>query len=197
LTFDAGTGATCGEADETCTVSGFTVGSVGNLIVASTQATDILQAEIKNFSITGTTTGITTQYRIRNGETVTSTNLVNTTLSQFNVSETSSNTNALPGISERLGNGGSVPSLSTTLTSLIAYFTDRYNGRLPDGTTVVVESDNSAGCTISSVGGIAVNSNDPGADTGSSHSGTVTVGSTTGTATSIGLTTGFGSGDEL
>ena len=84
--------------------------------------------------------------------------------------------------------------MGTSLRTIHAWHTDRYNGQLPDGSTVKVESDNSAGCTIASVNGITVNSNDPGPDSGSVHSETVTVGSTTGSVTTINLTTGFGQG---
>ena len=94
-------------------------------------------------------------------------------------------------------NQGVVPSLATTRTGIIVYLRDRYNGQLPEGTTVTISSDNSAGCTLASVNGVAVNSNEPGADSGGVHSGEITIGEDADTATFISLTTGFGTGTVL
>ena len=194
--------AACGDEDETCTAT-FTVIAPGNLLIASADDTDPLGAEISNFSITGVTTGLGFDYEIVNGETVNS-NDNNVVLTQFDVGDATTDlpgtpandgaTQVFPGVSERLGNGGAVPSLSTSIQSLRLFFTDEYNGQLPNGTVIKVESDNSAGCTIASVNGVAVNSNEPGADTGSVHSGEVTVGPDVATSTSVSLSTGFGAG---
>jgi len=186
LSGDGATANICGDEDETCTAASFTVASTGDLIVASSHDTDILGAEINNFSITGVTTGFSMDF---SGGPFTSNDNSDAALTEFNVGNTLDATTVFPGITERTGT-----TLTTTLQTVTVYFTDRYNGVLPRGTTVTVESDNSSGCTIASVGGVNVNSNEPGADSGNSHSGEVTVGSTTTTATSVVLTTGFGSG---
>ncbi len=209
LTFDAGAGAggaggdeVCGESGgaivlpqiDTCRVSGFTVPAPGDLIIASADGTLLLIAEISEFEITGVTGGNQLDYEIINSETVTSTDLSNTGLVQFDIGDSINATTAFPGVSETLGNGGTVPRLSTTITNLWVNFTDVYNGQLPFNTSVVIESDNSQGCTLAAVNGVAVNSNDPGADSGSVHSGEVTVGGDVDDRTFISLTTGFGAG---
>ena len=81
-----------------------------------------------------------------------------------------------PGVSERLTSSGSLPTLTTGLTRGLFIFTDRFNGRLPEGTTVTISSDNRAGCSLTSVGGNAVTFPDPGPTTGGEHNGVVTVG---------------------
>lgn len=201
IPFDAGN-VFCGDViSDTCTATiSSTLGiGTGDLIVATnndgTDGTSIF-AEINGFSITGTIAGLTEDYGVRFGGTVEAND--NTTIvTEFNVGDTSTGASAattvFAGVSERLYNG-SIPSLSTSITSLLLYFTDKYNGQLPDGTTIEVESDNSAGCTIASVGGVAVNSNDPGPTSGGLHSGTVTVGTDTSMVTSVNLSTGTGSG---
>lgn len=192
LTFDGGT---CGDTSETCTVTGFTVDATGDLIIASVDDSDPLIAEINNVTITGTTSGTSRQFRIRNGATVTSNDNTDTALTEFDVGDTIDADTVFAGVSERFGNdGATVPSLSTTDTFLIVYFTDLYNGELPRDSVVKIESDNSAGCTITSVGGVAVNSNDPGPTSGSNHFGEITIGADASTFTTLGLTTGFGPG---
>ena len=159
-------GASCGDSDPdicTATISSTLGIGTGDLIVASTSdgaGGDSIRAEINGFSITGTIAGLTQDYGMRFGGDVEAND--NTTLvTEFNIGDAADATTVFAGVSERLYSG-SIPSLSTSITSLLLYFTDKYNGQLPDGTTVEVESDNSAGCTVSSVGGVAVNSNDPG-----------------------------------
>lgn len=234
LTFDNGFGSDndgdaddsiCGESAaplgavpviDVCRVSGFSVGSSGDLIIASADSDLPLIAEINKCSdaactsggamLTGTTTGNQYDFEIVNGETVTSNDLTDTALTQFDVGAGQSTTDAdgntssnitFAGVSEVNGNGGNVPRLSTTRTGVTVYFTDRYNGQLPEGTVVTVSSDNSAGCTLASVNGVAVNSNDPGPDSGGVHSGEVTVGANASSDTFISLTTGFGAGAVL
>ncbi|MBO6556475.1 MAG: Ig-like domain-containing protein [Pseudomonadales bacterium] len=234
LTFDNGFGSDndgdaddsiCGESAaplgavpviDVCRVSGFSVGSSGDLIIASADSVQRVIAEINKCSdaacssggamLTGTTTGNQYDFEITNGETVTSNDLTDTALTQFDVGagqstidadgNTSSNI-TFAGVSEVNGNGGNVPRLSTTRTGVTVYFTDRYNGQLPEGTVVTVSSDNSAGCTLASVNGVAVNSNDPGPDSGGVHSGEVTIGTDVSFGTGISLTTGFGAGTVL
>jgi hypothetical protein len=62
------------------------------------------------------------------------------------------------------------------------WFTDLYNGQLPDGTTVKIESDNTTGCQLTSVGGVAV----------SGTSREVTVGAEVSTGVSFSVTAGGG-----
>lgn len=228
LTFDTGAGADgasdqiCGESAvavtvgdiDVCRVSNFTVPAAGDLIIASADPAQFLIAEINKCiddagctsdgaMLTGTTSGNQFDYEITNGETVTSNDLTNTALTQFDVGTAQSTLDAtgatvenivFPGVSEVDGNGGNVPTLSTTRTGVWVYFTDKYNGPLPENSTVTVTSDNSAGCTLLSVNGVAVNSNEPGPDSGGEHSGSVTIGSDVSTRTFIQMGTGFGSG---
>lgn len=212
---------------DVCRVTDFTVPAAGDLIFASADAAQFFIAEVNKCiddagcnsggaMVTGTTSGNPYDYEIIDDGScdpdiddneltssaldcrVTSNGLGADDLFQFNVGETLDDVTVFPGVSETEStNLGLVPSLSTTRTGVFVYFTDRYNGQLPEGTTVKVESDNSAGCTLASVNGVAVNSNDPGADSGSNHSGEVTVGTDVSTGTFIQLTTGFGTGSVI
>ena len=192
LTFESGT---CGESvgTETCTVTKFTVPATGDLVVGSVDIDQALRAEINNFSITGTTTGLDFDYGIINDATVTSNDNTNAALTDFDVGNTIDATTVFAGVSERTS-GGILPQLSTSETTLRVYITDLYNGQLPDGTEVEIESNNSSGCTIAAVGGLAVTSPDPGPDDGGVHSGKVTIGSDLSRVTFLALTAGFGSG---
>lgn len=212
---------------DVCRVTDFTVPTTGDLIFASADDTQLLIAEINKCiddadcssngaMLTGTTSGNPYDYEIIDDGVcdpdvdddplttsaldcrLTSTSLGADDVYQFNVGEGFSDITVFPGVSETaVTNQGVVPSLATTRTGIIVYLRDRYNGQLPEGTTVTISSDNSAGCTLASVNGVAVNSNEPGADSGGVHSGEITIGEDADTATFISLTTGFGTGTVL
>lgn len=203
LTFDVATG-TCGDATETCTVTNFTATATGDLVIASADATDPLGAELNNFSLTGVTTGLAQDFRLalsgqltaNDGTTLTAID-TDANPEEFSVGDTINATTIFRGVSERLDDNGAKVALSTRLTSIDVHVTDRFNGPMPDGTMIRVESDNSAGCTLRGVAGIAVNSNDPGADSGSVHFEEVEVGTQVGTVVPIVMGTGFGTGSVI
>ena len=96
------------------------------------------------------------------------------------------------GVSDRLAGPGSLPTLTTGLNRGVFIFTDRYNGRLPEGTTVTISSNNQTACSLTSVGGSTVVFPIPGPVTGALHSGVVTVGQDVTTVTSFTVQTGAG-----
>ncbi|MFT7219443.1 MAG: hypothetical protein ACI8Z1_001057 [Candidatus Azotimanducaceae bacterium] len=200
LTFDGGV---CGDTTETCTATNFTVTGTGDLIIASDAATDPLGAEINDFTLTGTTSGLGRDYRLVNGEITSNTGTTLTSIDtdanpeEFAAGDTANATTVIGGVSERLDDNGIVPTLSTSLRNINVHIRDRYNGQMPDGTTVRVESDNSQGCTLTSVAGIVVNSNDAGADSGGTHFGSVTIGSQVSTVVPITLSSGFSTGSVI
>ncbi len=177
----------------TCTASDVTLSFTTDLIFAvaeSPAGNHRLQATISNVAITGVSTGISGEYRAN----INVEENDGTSVTDFTVG-TGAN-QVLPGVSER-AIAGTVPTLTTTYTSGTFWFTDKYNGQLPDGTTVEIESDNRSGCSLVSVGGIAVDFPDPGPTTGGVHSGTVTVGSTATTLTSFSVIPGAGGGGTI
>ena len=190
--------AACGGGVMTCTATGFSINSTSDLIFAvddNGSGNFRFSGEVNNITLSGTTTGIAGDFR--SSENLVSTNLTTTVLTDFNVGETINATTALPGVSERQAPSGVVPTLTTSLTSGTFWFTDRYNGQLPEGTTVVIDSDNRSGCSLSSVGGVAVAYPIPGPLTGGIHSGQVIVGSTAATGTTYTVQTGGGGSGTL
>lgn len=109
---------------------------------------------IHDLQISGVTTG--TDGDFRSTENLESNDRSTSTLTQFNVGDEIDGTTVYPGVSEREAPSGSVPSVFTTLTSGTFWFTDQFNGQLPDGTTVKLESENTTGCQLTAVGGVAV-----------------------------------------
>ena len=109
---------------------------------------------ISNVLVTGTTTG--TDGEFRSTEDLVSNNRLLTNLTEFNIGEDLDSSTVFPGVSERKAPSGNVPGVFTTQTSGVFWFTDRYNGQLPDGTTVELSSASATGCQLTSVGGRAV-----------------------------------------
>jgi len=163
-------------------------------VVADTNAgagvTARFAGTITNVSVTGSTIGIEGDFQ--SDDNLIANNRAVTNLREFNVGDSLDATTVFPGVSERLASSGAVPTLMTGLTRGIFIFTDRYNGRLPEGTTVTISSNNQTGCSLTSVGGTAINFPNPGPTTGGEHSGVVTVGQDVTTVTSFTVQTGGG-----
>ena len=141
----------------TCTVSDLTATDLGDLlfVVSEEPATFYrVVGTISNVLVTGTTTG--TDGEFRSTEDLVSNNRLLTNLTEFNIGEDLDSSTVFPGVSERKAPSGSVPGIFTTQTSGVFWFTDRYNGQLPDGTTVELSSASATGCQLTSVGGRAV-----------------------------------------
>ena len=110
---------------------------------------------ISNVQITGTTTG--TDGEFRSTELLVSNATAVTNLTEFSLSEDpKSNSTVFPGVSERAAPSAIVPDIFTTQTSGVFWFTDRFNGQMPDGTTVKLESAKATGCALTSAGGRTV-----------------------------------------
>jgi hypothetical protein len=124
----------------------FVVGDIGGNIR--------FQATITNVTLTGTTTGINGDFR--SSELLTANNAIVAAVTDFNVGTTADATTVLPGVSERKAPSGVVPTITTSVTSGVVYFTDRFNGQLPEGTKVKIESASATGCQLTSVAGFAV-----------------------------------------
>ena len=141
----------------TCTVSDLTASDLGDLLfVVSEQPATFYRVvgTISNVQITGTTTG--TNGEFRSTEDLVSNDLTLTNITEFNIGEDLNNSTVFPGVSQRKAPSGNVPSIFTTQTSGVFWFTDRFNGQLPDGTTVQLSSAAATGCQLTSVGGRAV-----------------------------------------
>jgi hypothetical protein len=160
----------------------FTVGvtDVGDLTIVSAGG---FVGTIDDISVVATTTGQASNY----AGISTNSNDNTTVLTEFNVGATLDNATVFPGISDRAG-----AALSTTIPSFTVHLTDQYGGRLPDGTTVTVQSDNSAGCGLTGVGGKIVIP--PELPAGGSHSENLNVGSEVGTSFGVSVAAGVGSG---
>lgn len=145
----------------TCTVSGLTGAETGDLLFVVGEAAGgnfSVQGTINNVQITGTTTG--TNGEFRSTELLVSNNTAVTNITEFSLSEDPlSNKTVFPGVSERSAPSGNVPAIYTTQTSGVLWLSDRFNGQLPDGTTVRLDSNRATGCALTSVGGQAVNGN--------------------------------------
>lgn len=182
--------------DDCSTVSTCTVAAVADVGSLAIVADTLFTGTIDNVSVIATTTGQTQTFAgvsvpaNDNGATAGATPL----LTEFEVGDTIDAVTVFPGVSER-----EVTALSTTNTAVTIHITDRYNGQLPNDSTVLVSSDNSAGCLLTSVHGKAVNAPNPAGP----HSQTVTIGTDftfnaqgnpTSTSYGIGLAAGTGSG---
>ncbi len=137
-------------------------------------------ATVHNFEVSGTTTGTAGEFR--STENLISNNRATSTLTEFNVGEEINSTTVFPGFSERAAPSGTIPEIYTTRRSGVFWFTDAFNGRLPENSEVKIES---TGCDLVSVGGIAVNNN---------ASSTFTVGEDVTFGLSYVVTTGTGPG---
>ncbi len=179
-----------------CSASNISLAALDNLrfVVADTDAGVGVNARfvgtITNVAVSGVSTGVDADFQ--SDVDLVSNDRTATTLREFNVGDTLGATTVYPGASERFSPSGVLPALSTTLTDGIFLFTDRFNGRLPEGTTVAISSDNSLGCSLTSVGGNIVNFPVPGLVTGGPHEGTVTVGQDVTTATTFRVQVGGG-----
>ncbi len=171
--------ATCASAG-TCTASG--ISAVGTFAIVSTGG---FVGQVDNVSVIATTTGQTTTFA---GPSVAS-NDNTTMLTAFEVGDTLDNATVFAGVSER-----NAVALTTTNTYVRLYVTDRFNGQMPDapdaGTTVTVDSNNAAGCLLTTVRGISVT---PPAPAGT-HSHTVTIGTEVGQVVGISVAPGVGGG---
>ena len=148
---------TSGTPPVTCTVSDLTASDTGDLLfVVSEQPVGSYRVvgTIANVLITGTTTG--TDGEFRSTEDLVSNDRLLTNLTEFNIGEDLNNRTVFPGVSQRKAPSGNVPAIFTTQTSGVFWFTDRFNGQLPDGTTVQLSSAAATGCQLTSVGGRAV-----------------------------------------
>jgi len=191
--------AACGGAagvTTTCTASDITISPSDTLrfVVADTDAgagvNATFEATITNITVSGVTTGVDGDFQ--SDVNLVANNKSTTSLTEFNVGDTLDGTTIYPGVSERLAPSGVLPTLTTTITAGIFLFTDRYNGRLPEGTTVTISSSNETGCSLTSVGGTTIAFPPPGALTGGPHEGVVTVGQDVTTATTFAVQTGGG-----
>lgn len=172
----------------TCTATGVTATGdikfvVGDFDPSNGTPDFTFVGTITNVSVSGTTTGGFQDFT--SDENLVSNDLTDETLTDFNIGDTIDATTVFRGVSQRTAPSGSVPGLTTTLTSGRVIFTDIYNGELPRGTTVKLESTASRSCELTSVGGVAV--------TGGTR--TVTVGPDVSTSLSftVGSTTDSGS----
>ena len=141
----------------TCTVSGLTGDETGDLLFVVGKAAAgsfSVVGTVHNVQITGTTTG--TDGEFRSTEPLISNNRLSTSLTEFNIDEDLNINTVFPGVSERKAPSGNVPGVFTTRTSGEFWFTDRFNGQMPDGTTVQLSSAAATGCQLTSVGGRAV-----------------------------------------
>ena len=142
----------------TCTVSDLTASDTGELlfVVSESPASSYrVVGTISNVQITGTTTG--TDGEFRSTELLVSNATAVTNLTEFSLSEDpKSNSTVFPGVSERAAPSAIVPDIFTTQTSGVFWFTDRFNGQMPDGTTVKLESAKATGCALTSAGGRTV-----------------------------------------
>jgi hypothetical protein len=141
----------------TCTVSGLNGSETGDLLFVVGEAPGAnfrVNGTIHNVQITATTTG--TDGEFRSTELLVSNSTAVTNLTQFSLSEDpKSNSTVFPGVSERAAPSAVVPDIFTTQTSGLFWFTDRFNGQMPDGTTVKLESA-ATGCQLTSAGGRTV-----------------------------------------
>ena len=175
-------------ATATCTANNISLTATDPLrfiVVDEDPAATVLarfQGTITNVTVTGTSTGINGDFQSTQSHT--SNDKTNAALTEFGVGDTINSTTVFPGVSEREAASGTVPQLTTTLTSGILTFTDKFNGQLPQGTVVKIESSNATGCSLTSVGGTSIDIPVPGPTTGGVHSGEVTVGTTATTWTS-------------
>jgi hypothetical protein len=167
--------ATCVAAGP-CTATG--VVASGRFAISTANGFDGI---IDDVSVTATTTGQTATF---SGVTVAS-NDNTTMLTEFEVGDTIDNLTVFPGVSERQG-----VALATTQQRVYINVTDRFNGQMPNESTVTVESDNSAGCLLTSVGGKVVTS----PTTPGLHSQVLNIGTDMSTLTSITLESGSGGG---
>jgi hypothetical protein len=141
----------------TCTVSGLTGDDTGDLLFVVGKApagSFSVVGTVHNVQITGTTTGTdgefrSTELQVANDPSVTG-------LTEFNIGEDLNISTVFPGVSERKAPSGNVPEIFTTQTSGVFWFTDRFNGQMPDGTTVQLSSAAATGCQLTSAGGRAI-----------------------------------------
>ncbi|MFP6792189.1 MAG: hypothetical protein VB996_02850, partial [Pseudomonadales bacterium] len=141
----------------TCTVSGLTGDDTGDLLFVVGKApagSFSVVGTVHNVQITGTTTGTdgefrSTELQVANDPSVTG-------LTEFNIGEDLNISTVFPGVSERKAASGNVPEIFTTQTSGVFWFTDRFNGQMPDGTTVQLSSVAAGGCQLTSAGGRAI-----------------------------------------
>ena len=170
----------------TCTVSGLTGDDTGDLlfVVGKAPAGSFrVVGTVHNVQITGTTTGTdgefrSTELQVANDPSVTG-------LTEFNIGADLNISTVFPGVSERKAASGIAPDIFTTRTSGVFWFTDRFNGQMPDGTTVQLSSVAAGGCQLTSAGGRAITT-----DT----SDTFNVGTEVGTRLSFAVTQGGGGG---
>ena len=173
----------------TCTVSGLTGSEIGDLlfVVGESPASNFrVIGTISNVQITRTTTG--TNGEFRSTEQLVSNNRALTNVTEFNIGEDLDSSTVFPGVSERKAPSGNVPAIYTTQTSGVFWFTDRFNGQMPDGTEVKLTSPAATGCQLISVGGRAV--------TGDT-SDTFKVGTEVGSGLSYFVTQGGGGGGTI
>ncbi|MFP6803519.1 MAG: hypothetical protein VCA12_10365, partial [Pseudomonadales bacterium] len=141
----------------TCTVSGLTGDDTGDLLFVVGKApagSFSVVGTVHNVQITGTTTGTdgefrSTELQVANDPSVTG-------LTEFNIGEDLNISTVFPGVSGRKAPSGNVPEIFTTQTSGVFWFTDRFNGQMPDGTTVQLSSAAATGCQLTSAGGRAI-----------------------------------------
>ena len=141
----------------TCTVSDLTASDLGDLLfVVGEEPVNSYRVvgTISNVLITGTTTG--TDGEFRSTEDLVSNDRSLTNLTEFNIGEDLNSSTVFSGVSQRKAPSGNVPAIFTTQTSGVFWFTDRFNGQLPDGTTVQLESAAATGCQLTSAGGRAI-----------------------------------------
>ena len=140
----------------TCTVSDLTASDTGDLLFVVSESpvgsgSHRVVGTISNVQITGTTTG--TDGEFRSTELLVSNATAVTNLTEFSLSEDpKSHSTVFPGVSERAAPSGNVPVIFTTQTSGVFWFTDRFNGQMPDGTTVQLSSAAATGCQLTSAG---------------------------------------------
>ena len=173
----------------TCTVSGLTGDDTGDLLFVVGKApagSFSVVGTVHNVQITGTTTG--TDGEFRSTESLISNNNMSTNLTEFNIDEDLNINTVFPGVSERKAPSGNVPGIFTTQTSGVFWFTDRFNGQLPDGTTVQLSSAATTGCQLTSAGGRAITT-----DT----SDTFNVGTEVGIGLSFSVAQGGGGGGAI
>ena len=113
---------------------------------------------------------------------------MSTNLTEFNIDEDLNINTVFPGVSERKAPSGNVPGIFTTRTTGEFWFTDRFNGQMPDGTTVQLSSAAAGGCQLTSAGGRAITT-----DT----SDTFNVGTEVGTGLSFSVAQGGGGGGAI
>ncbi len=179
--------ATCAAAGN-CTAT-VTPSIAGSLKISTSAGFD---GEIDDVSVISTSSGPTQTYalsdslRANGNPNLVPSNDNSAFLEEFEVGDitgvpATDAVTTFPGISERLGVG-----LWTTNNFIIIDITDRFNGHMPEGTVVTVTSDNSSGCLIQSVQGVAVDEpNQP-----SVHSGTATIGNNVRTRVFVSLAPG-------